>query len=931
MNEKPTDKLINQPTPSDINKGDKIDDRDFKIKAQEREINELKRMVFGIKDAKSETDKVKSLMGQIDELTKQLITLREQNERLKSLADDELMMVEKVETKEIFGKKSKVMAQIEEGKRAQETQARLNLTIQTLRRENERLKSRGFVEKKVETLHKEIIIKNNKIDTKEKELKKEQEKSNQYLSTMNYYKRQLDDLNRKGRNESLGLKEISDLRRQVTERNGEIDRLRRELSKPAPVQYKYINNPDKEREMGLVRSKLRKVELELEDAMSLIGQKNKDIDRLTKETKSGNQSDAALKQKNNEIRLLRNRLIEKDNKINSLEMKIKELDNSLAYLNKKLAGADPNLGRAKSTLEAEKEDLLRQIESQKNLVNIKNKNIKELNEQLIKNQKKNMESERKAQESKNSLETLMYQNKLNGERTNKEVDDLKGVNKSQEQTIKQLNDLLDQYRLKLTTQMNELDSLHKKTEGLSINDDKTNELNLLLKTKDNLIKQKEDENAILKRNNDFYKKSIGDKDKNNKELRLENQRLMDISSRVRKNRPVADNLFRKLKSYLPDKESAEFKSHSIAVGGPNNNTGVERMVSARTGNDMAMQYEDVERREMGTNVSFKGETPFFILTRISRPENQQNKQSIKDLLNTLEAKNNRLAALTKKNEELSKTIEQLKEDLDSIRRQRDNLESDLRNLKADNDNERDQIRNKAYTFAQKNNDKSSELDAIRQQMKDLNDRLDKMNADLLHLALNAPVEPGALSRLLKENKDNSLKLVKSVFDQLRQQKEKDDEEKAEKEKGSAFGRSEDNDMKEKYEEVQEMNQQMSKKLIDQYDFINALEEEIKDLKNSNDKYVEKIKETSERVERVERPERPSFRMDGISVHTGQPEMVWKEELERVKIELDDWKKKYMELRDDIVKKKRAMINELVNFVNTKNAYENNFFLELNKG
>ena len=271
----------------------------------------------------------------------------------------------------------------------------------------------------------------------------------------------------------------------------------------------------------------------MKNLQKLLNSKNADLDRLNNSLRSNTASTAMINQKNKQIDELNNEIGKKNAKIEELEKKVKDQTNTNAYLNRKLSDIDPNLQKQKSGLEAENMGLRRKIESNKQIIDMKTNNLKEMDEELMKLQKLSMADEQTIHNLKNQLETQRYQNQLNQNRYNKELGDLKEENKNQDKSIKQLNELLDQFRLKLADRMNKIDSLNKQTEGIAVNDEKNRELNFLLQTKDKIINQKNDEIGLLKRNNDSYKASASKHNAEYDKLNTENNRLRSFDVQVK--------------------------------------------------------------------------------------------------------------------------------------------------------------------------------------------------------------------------------------------------------------------------------------------------------------------------------------------------------------------------------------------------------------
>ena len=78
-------------------------------------LNEVIKTLNSLKDKKGD-QQMKSLLTQIEKLSQENTSLRSQVEKLQLQINDELLILEKVETKEVYGKKSKVQEELEAGK-----------------------------------------------------------------------------------------------------------------------------------------------------------------------------------------------------------------------------------------------------------------------------------------------------------------------------------------------------------------------------------------------------------------------------------------------------------------------------------------------------------------------------------------------------------------------------------------------------------------------------------------------------------------------------------------------------------------------------------------------------------------------------------------------------------------------------------------------
>lgn len=995
----------------------KVQDKDYKVQELERTNAELKKTLFDIKDSKNESDKVKSLMGQITELTKEVVALREQNERLKSLANDDLMIVEKVETKEVFGKKSKVMAEIEAGKRAQEDVQALRRQLEltehryaTLYGEHETLKKRPMVITNYEVHQKEILQKETIIESRENEVRAEREKSATYLRTIDQLKRQLEENQRPQVRlvaDPEKYKEILNLRQVLKDREtvitskindlqkteGLIGQLRKQLEEAQKTQVRLVADPEKDREINSLRQTVRDKDSiitnklnELQAASGLIEQLRRQVGDLHRQPPRV----IADPEKDKELNSLRQLLRDKDSLLNAKIVELRTSEGTIDQMCKRVDDLQSNY--AKLEVDNERDNQLFSLKQSINekdsivggkinelrLANAAIDQLKKQVEDLHKNQVRlvadpekdkelftlrqalkdkdallgvRQEELRRAEDRTRSLQTTLdslsaefsklrqekplevahlhkelesknvmmasiqsqnlastqqyeqqvrdLQHQLDNERVRirsmvdqhaREVAELNGSRKQLESTVSQLNDLLDQYRLKMTSQMNDMDSLKRRMEGSYETDNRNTELSLLLKTKEGLLEQKIDENEVLARNMNFYKGSLEKKEDSIRKLELE---LARIRSLLKANGGKVDigGLARRIADFIPSKR--------------------EFMIQTDSSEGVQIDFKAPTMRDHGVNVNFKDTFRFTIVSRMG-------------------FKNPKEAALEAEIASLQAKVQQ--------------TDDELHQMKHLQENETREFRDKAYTFAQQSSGKDEDLGKVKLQYEELLKIVEKANQDLLDIAYNSPLEPAALSNLLKTHKNQGLELIRGVIDRLREDANKKQSVPApgvkieidKKSKPTSQARLtdfDDDDSKSKYYECYDMNQQLSEKIIRQYDVIGELEKEIQVLKQHNDNNLKVIKKYTEKVEKFEKLEAlrpPSFNIDHISMRSTGHDVNYREEIERLKKEGLDWKEKHDKLTKDIINKKRGLLKELENFVNSKNTFENDFLTELNK-
>lgn len=114
-----------------------IDNEDFssysweqlaeRLRLERLEKLELKRLLALLRE--NNEGKSHRVSHTIEEMSRELVGLREQNYRLKNIANDELVMLQKVETKEVYGKKSKVQEELEAARNLKEDYDRLSAVL----------------------------------------------------------------------------------------------------------------------------------------------------------------------------------------------------------------------------------------------------------------------------------------------------------------------------------------------------------------------------------------------------------------------------------------------------------------------------------------------------------------------------------------------------------------------------------------------------------------------------------------------------------------------------------------------------------------------------------------------------------------------------------------------------------------------------------
>lgn len=324
------------------------------MKRLERENAEIKRLYFILKDSSSYSEMNKRLIAQIEELTKEITGLQEQNDRLMNLDGDELVVVEKIQTKEVFGKKRKMY----ESEIMKEDSA---AEIESLRRENSMLKSQmssknnsSHLSATVEALRADIDQRKLEYWNKHQELNDCKVKLSSYEYQIQEYERQLDLQNTMIKELSNRSDPTIQLKVTISEQDKEINSLKITESKLKDLIEEIKNNTVGLNEHYLLKSDYKKLteqnelliadvnveEQKVKDYLSVINELNSEITHLKYESlqyqdvkEKAEAIEADLERKNKmlieiqkESHTLKETLAARERKINQIEQYIDHND-----------------------------------------------------------------------------------------------------------------------------------------------------------------------------------------------------------------------------------------------------------------------------------------------------------------------------------------------------------------------------------------------------------------------------------------------------------------------------------------------------------------------------------------------------------------------------------------------------------------------------
>lgn len=223
-----------------------------------RTIQEYKNIMASLKVDGGENA---NYIRQIQNLTNEVTGLKEQIFKLKNLANDDLVILEKAVTTEVYGKKSQIAIELEEAKKMKADYERLQREVQekevrihTFEKEIVEMKTvidrtnndisagrfGGPNLQEFESLKRELQIKNSQLQARDQELGSERSKSNFLSTQISNLQRDIDGM-KQNPPASWVNSQISQLRSLLDAKQNEINNLNeRLLNQPATVRYQTV-------------------------------------------------------------------------------------------------------------------------------------------------------------------------------------------------------------------------------------------------------------------------------------------------------------------------------------------------------------------------------------------------------------------------------------------------------------------------------------------------------------------------------------------------------------------------------------------------------------------------------------------------------------------------------------------------------------------
>ena len=945
---KNSERLMGTPRESEKNaRNDPEPGTDSAFKKLEREYMEMKRLYWILKDSSSYSDMNKRLIAQFEELTKEVVSLQEQNERLRGLADDELVRIEKTETKEIFGR-------------------RKNLS------DNETSKNESFIE--TGTLNRDDYMSKSQagpINDGEyanrtvRELRAEIDKRR-----TDYWKKQQECNESKSKCVSLEL-QVQELEQQLKTQSDKLAELKGESN---TMEEHKRALAEKEREVGFLQANEERLKEVIEaiktDTIEII-QYNELKHNYEEQTKQIEELKARLREKehyigdytkviddlNSEITNLRYSSVhnqEAKESVDGLETALKEKEATIKEAQRKISGLTESLAQKTSKIES-LESYMRQ--------NDPTKYQREINELSAK-----LEAYEKDAE---------YQKEL--------LSNAQSATEAEKLRADTLETQLKEIRASMNTLNTELS--HRTAEA----DEKIKELEnqisakeVELESQQQVIKSKEDEIELLTNEIQFinkYNQVVSNQgSKRQVELDTAYQRILNYDgqeSSYRNSKPdvserqsYRDPQAKATEEQLLNENGEDFPVDKVDVEWQellrNNKPRSQQLARQMQSQDQLAQLNgkpgpskaDKEPAELSAEV-------FTIFNNYraeeERPSMMENTMLLEQLL---QEKCDTVKELKDKVSELEGYISGLEQDNQIILDQNKDLTTEVGTLRKEKSNLENLL-----------NEYSTDINKLKSNELGYETEKKKLVESLKKIMESAPINFETKASMLKELKyDNALILVDRAFKLLDRRASKDiqlefpdlvspilprgslglgtsselhaintsrhHQQVPQKiEQGSQCVPSEPKSTNEhdddelyrvKYFELFEMNHQLSDKIVALYDQINHLETQVKSLREKNSKLNQTISKNNILIESLRKEKENINQRLELKQDMEEAYKELEENNQNLHNEYSTLKEQYTQLLSRVSQRRSHILNELNNFAKAKNEFNNSFFSEISK-
>ena len=884
-------------------------------------------------NSSAENDKNKKLLALIEKMAKENEALRQKGADSLNLGENDLILVEQFATKEIFGRKSRLIKHLDEGKVAiEEMKAKdqkiyeLEIALRNTRKQYSDLEksyqnmreSRSNVSLPLFERGNNNSSENNNLrkalQNCQRELQAEKDKNSNHLNNINELRTAIEKYKNNNAKMEEEINSLYKYKAEAEESKGEIEKLRSDIQSNklellAKIEEKDKQNADLKGQVLKLQSTNEAQDDQSKQFTEKISEYTNTINNLQNKLKETNVDRIALERYQNENSTLNELLENKDEALASKDDEINKMANELISFRK------------------EKFDLQRRIETlegQLSEYKTKDEQYKDMQEELTRIKNIKEESQRAVATKEQII------NKY----------EIKVANDAE--VIKNMQNQIDELSRTLKG-FNEVENSIITNEELKSHYDKDIKhfKQEVEKNEDYIASLEEQVQSLENENHKLKIEHARIHTKNKKKLELEN---LGVFSKMMWKAEVTDT------GTDPLFDKAELKQICNNIGDVKDQECITT-VNANESNVLKLNPKSITNERNIRNLSL----------------NYQYSQNVKrdQEVNTNVSNENQRSDPLTSNKMAEFNSQALKDSKVALETQLNEIELKYKELKEKYEKSKKESMSFERSYFKEKSGLGFEVQNLKSKVDDLYQELNNMNQEILKIAETAPLDSAELDKIFNKNSNNGLEVIKAIFVQLmtrnrqtsifempspiavkrsKEQFKKSDEDFESPDKGSHNENEDlikeletprnptDEELKEQYQEVYDMNLRQSQKIVSLYDQIAKLEQKVKTLSDKNNQKKKLVTKYNKIIEelRITKQELTT-ELSNKSIMVEELRMHIKD-LEQKQHEQDGyaWKVKYESLYNQVKNKKQDILKELNSFVQTKVTFENSFFSEITK-
>jgi chromosome segregation ATPase len=877
-------------------------------------IHEYRTLITGLKVDGVETERNAHHIRQIQNLTNEITGLKEQLYKLKNLANDDLVILEKAVTTEVYGKKSQIAIELEEARRMKadfenlqrqfrDKETRIHtfekevVELRTIiDRQGHDLNRSGPSIQEFERITRELTTRNNQLQSKDRELQEEKARTGYFSQQISSLQRELDAA-KKNPPPTANNPQVTQLRTIVDAKQQEISQLIDRLANQTPVvRYERVVPPEVMTDLDRLRTSTQQKDHHIESLNNQVKDltaQNGSLQRQITEMRTN--FDALRTQTDKELTVLRETRTSSDSvdpERLKLTRQLSEVRTELETIRSKKEDEINRLrGLVKSGQlgEVERSDLVKELEKLR-------RNITDLT-------KRNYELDGEA----DSLRTQLQ--RLEGETAK-----LRTSSEHFEFRLKEKNDLLEEKGREFRKLREEINSFK--------NMDFSNvDLSRLFPSglSDIIIEQQ-------RQKLDAYKARIERYEADTENLRKQLNALQShdtgegafLRGQLENTQQMLEGLNREVAAAKRAKAEAEMEAHNLQE--QNKALKIQLEAKSMSPTKMGPRFED--------------------LIEDSRRDSLAKVKEVRELLDKEVNDNNGLRELKRvlegKVDALRKQLNEAEVQADTARREADRLGSVQRQSKSESEVISRRVEELQQKLDRLNGQDEERKNGVKNTLK--RSRLDRHIVEKITKILNERPIEDAMEELLEQvagekkktqsegtqtfvmrndvTSQTDLNMTGLASNLLTQTMRTDND-------GKSVAEADLADVRSKMAEQMQTNQRLDAKVESLTRENERLRDKVRSVKDKNSQ-IQLVKETLIKEREVSGRRYTETPPDE---HIIKPLM---DENQRLKGQVGDLQDQITVYRERQVKKKKAILNEICNFVNTKNGYEQALITEVTR-